>query len=612
MFILYGVLITLVIGVIDVLLFAKDKKASTIVYHLFCDVVLSTILALFVTTHVFGKSNIFIGFKPTTGFLLKYLVLITVICLVVAFVKAVLGKKLYFEQDKPKKNPKGAMALKVGGEILAVLGTAAFSATIWGKNTFGEIAFDQMLITLTSPTSGTSSEVYNTAFEGPVLTTALVGAIFGAIIFSNYKLVFSKNNNNKVILTEYVKRIVAFVLSVGMFIGGCWFGIAKYHILTMVKSYYIESDYIQNNFADPETTQITFPEKKRNLIHIYLESVENTYFSKDLGGNMDVNLMPDLAELSKEGYSFSHTENTFGGPAPNTGGTWSVASMVNQSTGVPMKIPQQYHYCSVDEFMPGTIALGDILKDQGYEQTVMFGAEATFGGLDFFYKSHGDFRILDHQGVINEGWLDPNYDVWWGYEDDKLYEFAKKELTRLSQTGKPFNFVMENADTHFPDGYLSPNAIKKVHESQYGNVIYYSQGEVTKFIRWIQEQPFYENTTIVIIGDHLSMDANFFNNYVDPNYERTTYNLILNPDPSIGTINNDRLYNRDWANFDFFPTILSSLGVEIEGDRLGMGTDLFSNEQTLFERDGVDYVNNQVEYLSTFYNEKLLLEEPVK
>ncbi len=615
MFILYSVLVALVIGIVDVLLFAKDKKPSTVAYHLISDTVLSTIFTLFVTINLLGKNNILVGFHPGKLFILKYLLVTLAISLVVVLVKAFLGKKLYFEKDdKKKKNSKGAMAVKVISTILVFFGVAAFAVTVWGIATYGEIPLDQMLITMTSPASGTSNEIYNSAFEGPLLTTVTVTALFAILVFPDYKMLFSKDGKKaKTILTEFVKRMLSLLLAVAMFIGGCAYGIIKYSLLDFIKANYIESTYIEDNYVDPKTANITFPEKKRNLIHIYLESVENTYFSKDLGGDMDVNLMPDLQKLSSEGYSFSHTENTFGGPTPNTGGTWSAASMLNQSSGVPMKFTQTPHYGSDGDFLGGATMIGDILAEQGYEQSLMFGADATFAGLNFMYDNHGKFNILDYQAAKDKGWIPADYSVWWGYEDDKLYEFAKAEITRLSQTGKPFNFVMENADTHFPDGYLSENATEQVHESQYGNVIYYSQGEVYKFVKWIQEQPFYENTTVILIGDHLSMDANFFDNYVDDDYERTTYNLILNPAPeAVENMSNDRLYNRRWANFDMFPTILTSIGAKIEGDHLGMGTNLFSDEQTLFERDGVRYVNNEVEKYNRFYNEQLLLEKPKK
>ena len=37
---------------------------------------------------------------------------------------------------------------------------------------------------------------------------------------------------------------------------------------------------------------------------------------------------------------------------------------------------------------------------------------------------------------------------------------------------------------------------------------------------------------------------------------------------------------------DLFPKTLAALGARIEGERLGLGTNLFSDEQTLIERYG--------------------------
>ena len=55
-----------------------------------------------------------------------------------------------------------------------------------------------------------------------------------------------------------------------------------------------------------------------------------------------------------------------------------------------------------------------------------------------------------------------------------------------------------------------------------------------------------------------------------------------------------------------FPTILASMGVEIKGDRLGIGTNLFSDKDTIFEEYGTDKVNMELEKKSDFYNEKIL------
>ena len=52
--------------------------------------------------------------------------------------------------------------------------------------------------------------------------------------------------------------------------------------------------------------------------------------------------------------------------------------------------------------------------------------------------------------------------------------------------------------------------------------------------------------------------------------------------------------------------MLASLGANIEGNRLGLGVNLFSDEQTLIEKYGKDYVENELKKTSKFYNKYIL------
>ena len=61
--------------------------------------------------------------------------------------------------------------------------------------------------------------------------------------------------------------------------------------------------------------------------------------------------------------------------------------------------------------------------------------------------------------------------------------------------------------------------------------------------------------------------------------------------------------------FDMYPTILASMGVEISGDRLAIGTNLFSDTPTLVERDGIQNVNKELTNRSNFYNENILVDK---
>lgn len=61
--------------------------------------------------------------------------------------------------------------------------------------------------------------------------------------------------------------------------------------------------------------------------------------------------------------------------------------------------------------------------------------------------------------------------------------------------------------------------------------------------------------------------------------------------------------NREFTAMDMFPTVLSALGNEIVGNRLGLGTNLFSDRQTLAEEIGMEFFENELEKYSVFYVE---------
>ena len=601
------IVIGLLISVADILLIKKDFKVKSIIHTLFRDTILSNLFYYGVMKYIFGVTGIYTSATYVSDVLLKGIltgVMITAIYVGAAYFL----ERFMVREDNEIKRKKLNLTVKIISVVLFAFGIAALTGTIWGKEFFGDLTPDQILINLNSPTEGTDSSVYISAIEGPVLSTELFTALFCILLFSDKTAVLKFKNAAFKLAPRMVIRGTSVIIALSLFIGGCSYGITEFQLIQLYRSYVTASTFIEDNFADPATVKMTFPEKKRNLIHIYLESMENTFLSKELGGFCEDNLIPHLYDLLEEGVSFSHDKKLPGGFQESTGAGWSVASMVNMGTGLPMKVPdKQNQYGDADNFLPGATAIGDILKEQGYEQTVMFGANADFGGLTYYFQSHGDYTIIDHKEVKKRGYVPSNYKVFWGYEDDKLYEYAKDELTRLYETGKPFHLMMETADTHTPEGYLSPKA-PKPYDSKYANAVRYSQEQTVEFIRWIQAQPFYDNTTIIVIGDHLTMAKKFIESLDGiKKYHRSCYNLIINPAGDLNELPRERRFSRDWAVFDMFPTILASIGVEIEGDRLGIGTNLFSDRDTVFEEFGVDYVNDELVKRSNFYNFNILI-----
>ena len=66
-------------------------------------------------------------------------------------------------------------------------------------------------------------------------------------------------------------------------------------------------------------------------------------------------------------------------------------------------------------------------------------------------------------------------------------------------------------------------------------------------------------------------------------YTRTVYNLFINP-----AVTPVETQNRQFSTLDMFPSTLAAMGVKIDGDRLALGTNLFSEKKTLIEEYGFD------------------------
>ena len=95
------------------------------------------------------------------------------------------------------------------------------------------------------------------------------------------------------------------------------------------------------------------------------------------------------------------------------------------------------------------------------------------------------------------------------------------------------------------------------------------------------------------------MQNSYYKDY--KNYDRTIYNAFINS--KIKTSNNK---NRQFNNFDLYPTILSSIGFSIEGDKLGLGTNLFSTKKTLTEEIGKEKLEKELLKKSKYYEKSIL------
>ena len=480
--------------------------------------------------------------------------------------------------------------------IISVLGFILYNLGNWVLDTWGLLSIDEIIFHLKVPLDGTNSDVVLDGINACVPLAVLV------LFLSIFLIIGLRNKHGKCMIALFLVAVIA--------CGSA--GRAAYEVYDEldVKEYLVsqkkESHFIEQNYVDPRTTKITFPDKKRNLIYIYLESMESTFASKGDGGGLDFNCIPELTTLAEENTNFSNSDK-LGGGYPAYGGTWTMAGFFSQTSGIPIKNSEQTDDVNAtlaeqSSFSSQARNLEDILADEGYNQCFMIGSDATFGGRRAYFESHGkgQTEICDYNTAKENGQIPEDYYVWWGYEDQKLFANAQEKLTELSSKDEPFNFTMLTVDTHFEDGYVCEQCQNEFGDNQYANVMACSSRQVDAFVKWIQQQPFYENTTIVISGDHLTMDSDFCND-VSEDYERSVYNVFINLPEGLDT-SFEKTHNREFATLDMFPTTLAAMGVTIEGDRLALGVNLFSDEQTLTEQYGRKGLDKELMKKSKFYD----------
>lgn len=488
--------------------------------------------------------------------------------------------------------------------LIIIISLILFLAVKYMYNHFGNM-FTEIMFYIFNGVENTGGNALIEGVKASIIPFIIlfVYLIIPIIGFIKYKVSFNikvKNKQLNISLPIKHKLLYSFII-LCLSLSYCY---VTCDIKTFVESLNAETKIYDEYYADGKKLDIKFPEEKQNLIIIFAESLESTLITKENGGSWDYSLIPELEELALTNTNFSNNEK-IGGAYSTTGTTWTVSGMVAQTAGISMAMFQENgnnNNYKKDSFLDGAYGLGDILADNGYNLEIIMGSDSEFGGRKQYYTNHGNYKIFDYNYAYDNKLVD-DY-IWWGFEDYKLFDFAKEELLELSSKDEPFNLTLLTADTHFWDGCLKcvrdEYKVTK-YENTYENVYASSSKEIAAFINWVKNQDFYKNTTIVVIGDHLSMQNEFFSSRNIPGQARTVYNAFIN-----SKIETEYSKNRTFGAFDIYPTILASIGVEIPGERLGLGTNLYSGKETLFEELGAEYVNSELSKKSTYYNKNIL------
>ena len=470
----------------------------------------------------------------------------------------------------------------------------------WLIKSFGDVNLDQIVYTLANAEGTDTTNIYT--FIAGVLTPSL--AFAGVSYFSGHLFLKVK----KFVLSVWLSRLLkVFVIVLMLFLSS--FYAFSYFGWSKIANYFSESTFIEENMVNTKKVNISFPNQKRNLIYIYVESLETSFADRDQGGDQSVSLLQPLMDVDPSAINFSNTA-LYGGQRQLPGMDYTAAGIIAQTAGLPLKFGGNYTQDQLNgdfsgtqiiNMLPGLTSLGEILKQNGYTNYFLMGSIPNFGGRASYLEQHGDYQITGWPQAIQNGWLPDDYAENWGFEDRKLFEFAQNMLTDIAQEDKLFNFSLLTSDTHFPDGYVYGDE-EEITDMQYENVVFHSSAMVAEFIRWCQEQSWYDNTTIVVTGDHLTMDQGYVKS-LDKNYTRTVFNLFLNTGL---TTTFDK--NRQFSNLDMFPTTLTAIGGKINSqeEQLGLGVNLFSGQKTMIEKYGYSETKKQLEQRSKFYIKEII------
>lgn len=486
--------------------------------------------------------------------------------------------------------------------VILVASIALNRLTVWFSLHFS-IGIQEILFTIKSPLQGADTDFLETAIifiNIKNLLTIFSGYILLVLsfeyLFSKVKVIISIKSNKHALLTINLYKIIVLFLIIPIIV--LLFRSLNFADKTVKITEYLKLEKSQTKIFEQqyiEPTSSIIHGRGKNLIYIYMESMETTYASKFAGGRQEeINYIPHLTELANENINFS-TNAKLGGFHTPTGAGWTMGALFATSTGVPFKFPIKDNTMNLRKtFASGITAIGDILAEKGYTQEFLCGSDGNFAGRKQFYEQHGNYKVFDLFTAREKGYIDPDYHVFWGFEDEVLYTIAKDEILELAKKDTPFNFTMLTVDTHHIGGYKCKLCEDKYPENL-ANVIACADRQLYEFIKWCSEQDFYEDSLIVIVGDHPRMDSILVESV--SYYDRTIYNCFINSAKKESI----SCKNREFSTVDMFPTVISALGFEIDGDRLGLGTDLFSETKTFSEEMGFEEFNEEMSKYSRYY-----------
>lgn len=421
--------------------------------------------------------------------------------------------------------------------IALLLALAAAAAAVWAQNTWENLEFEQIIGNLNIRPQDMDIFAFSPELKYYIAAAAIL-----------YLFLLAVCSNRRLLLASAV--CVAVVV---------W-------QIRIIPYYYYQNTtgtLYEKYYKAPVITAADFPVQKRNLLLLYLESVENNFADASLYGK---NLLPRLSETARnnprfDGYNFLYGTN------------YTKAALVAGHCGIPYRSPTPTME-TVNSHLKNIRCLSDILADNGYETWFAKSADHSFAYTNIFYQLHSYRNIIDRT-VLTAGMspaeIEKNKSSYNGLSDKLLLNHISA-LFSTQKVREPFLMTVFTVDTHAP-GTVLPYNCPKIFGDIRDNILC-TDNNVAEFITEFQKTPYWQNTTVVIVGDHPMFKA--LQTQQRKKYRRGIYNVFLN-------LPNGLSYNprKEFTALDLAPTYLELLGIKLPEHAFGLGRSLFSDVPSL-------------------------------
>ena len=348
--------------------------------------------------------------------------------------------------------------------------------------------------------------------------------------------------------------------------------------------------------------------KKKNIIKIHLESFQTFLINKKVNGK---EVTPFLNKLSSGNQDFTYFPNFFHQTGQGKTSD-SEFTMDNSLYGLPQGSAYSLKGDNTYQSLPAILD-----QKQGYTSNVMHGDYKTFWNRDQVYKHFGIDNFYD---ATSYDMSDDNI-VNLGLKDKP---FFKASADYQSKMKKPFYSHLITLTNHYPftldeeDASIDkPNTGDSTVDG-YIQTAHYLDQALEEYITDLKKKGLYDNSVIMIYGDHYGISENHNNamekllgekitpaKFTDLN--RTGFWLKV-PGKSGGV-------NKEYAGqMDVMPTLLHLVGIDSK-NYLMFGSDMFSKQHNNVVpfRNG-DFITEDYKYVNgKIYSNKdneLLTEKP--